>query len=306
MKKDRLLVVDGMALLFRAFFATAVRKQFMVNSKGIPTNAVQGYLRHFLTALEAIRPSHIVVSWDMGSKTFRNELFQDYKSNREAPPAELIPQFDLAKEVTDCFNIPNIGIPGYEADDCIGTLCNQFKGNTAITVLTGDRDLLQILDEDVHVWILQKGIGNYSKYTTSRFFEDYQLKPEQLVDVKALMGDSSDGYPGVKGIGEKTAMKLIREYGNVETMLDHLHRLTPGQRNKIEQDKEMMYLSRDLARIDCQAPVTIELKHAVWAGVPQTAFEMVQELELKTVYRQLQLLEKEMDADPFAEWEATR
>lgn len=301
MNKNRLLLVDGMALLFRAFFATAVRKQFMINSKGVPTNAVQGFLRHFLSALETSQPSHVAVCWDMGSKTFRNDIFKDYKSNREAPPLELVPQFDLAKEVTSAFAIPNVGIPGYEADDCIGTICEQVKKEMEITVLTGDRDLLQILDDQVHVWIMQKGIGNYAKYTKSIFMDSYQMYPKQLVDVKALMGDASDGYPGVKGIGEKTATKLIQEHGDIETMLANLSSLTPAQRKKIEQDKEMMHLSRELAKIHCEVPVTMELHEADWSGVPQTALDFVQEYELNSVRRHLHQFEKETIENPFAE-----
>lgn len=303
MNEQRLLLVDGMALLFRAFFATAVRKQFMINSKGVPTNAVQGLLRHFLSALETSQPSHVAVCWDMGSKTFRNDIFQDYKSNRQAPPQELLPQFDMAKEVMAAFDIPNIGLQGYEADDCIGTICEQMKNEIDITVLTGDRDLLQILDDQVNVWIMQKGIGNYSKYTKSNFIDTFQLDPKQLVDVKALMGDASDGYPGVKGIGEKTATKLIQEHQDIETLLQNLSALTPGQRKKIEQDIEMMHLSRELAKIHCEVPVTISLHEADWSGIPDTAFEFVQEHELNIVSRQLKLMEKRAFENPFAEWE---
>jgi len=278
----------------------------MINSKGIPTNAVQGFLRHFLSALESSQPSHVAVCWDMGSQTFRNEIFQDYKSNREAPPVELLPQFDLVKEVTSAFSVPNVGLSGYEADDCIGTICEQMKKDIQITVLTGDRDLLQILDDQVHVWILQKGIGNYTKYSRTVFTEKFQLDPKQLVDVKALMGDPSDGYPGVKGIGEKTATKLIQEHGDIESLLENLSTLTPSQRNKIEQDQEMMHLSRELAQIHREVPVTIDLEEAYWSGVPQTAYEMVQEHELNTVRRQLQQLEKELLEDPFAKRELSR
>ncbi|WP_313430340.1 5'-3' exonuclease, partial [Siminovitchia terrae] len=284
----------------------SVKKQFMINSKGIPTNAVQGFLRHFLSALESSQPSHVAVCWDMGSQTFRNEIFQDYKSNREAPPVELLPQFDLVKEVTSAFSVPNVGLSGYEADDCIGTICEQMKKDIQITVLTGDRDLLQILDDQVHVWILQKGIGNYTKYSRTVFTEKFQLDPKQLVDVKALMGDPSDGYPGVKGIGEKTATKLIQEHGDIESLLENLSTLTPSQRNKIEQDQEMMHLSRELAQIHREVPVTIDLEEAYWSGVPQTAYEMVQEHELNTVRRQLQQLEKELLEDPFAKRELSR
>lgn len=287
MNKKHLLIVDGMALLFRAFYATAVSRQFMVNSAGIPTNAVQGYMRHLLTAVENVNPTHLAVCWDMGSKTFRNEMYNNYKSNRTSPPVEMIPQFDLAKEVTTAFGIPNIGIEGFEADDCIGTICDQYKEDMLITVLTGDRDLLQIVDNQVHVLIMQKGIGNYQHYTAASFLEEYQLNPNQMVDVKALMGDSSDGYPGVRGIGEKTALKLIQEYKNIEGLLDNLPNLTKGQRTKIEEDTEMLHLCRALAKIKCDVPLQFGVFDAVWGEIPQSAFEFVHQYELKTVRNHL-------------------
>lgn len=304
MRKNHLLVIDGMALLFRAFYATSIRKQFMFNSKGIPTNAVQGYLRHMLSAVEASSPSHIVVCWDMGSKTYRNDIFQDYKSNRGEPPLELLPQFDLAKEATEAFGIPNIGVRGYEADDCIGTICSQHRNDAKMTVLTGDRDLLQVVDEDVDVWLLQKGIGNYSKYTKELFHAEYQLEPHQLVDVKALMGDTSDGYPGVKGIGEKTALTLIRRFGSIETLLENLADVTPSQRLKIETHMEMMHISRELAKINCSTPFQFDFEKAYWKEFPQSAFEYVNEHGLNVVRKQLGLLKKD-SGNPFAEWEMT-
>ncbi|MBM7716422.1 5'-3' exonuclease [Siminovitchia sp. FSL H7-0308] len=305
MRKNHLLVIDGMALLFRAFYATSIRKHFMFNSKGVPTNAVQGYLRHILSAVEAASPSHITVCWDMGSKTYRNDIFPDYKSNREAPPLELIPQFDFAKEATHAFAIPNIGVSGYEADDCIGTICSKNRHNAKMTVLTGDRDLLQVIDESVDVWLLQKGIGNYAKYTKETFQEMYQLDPHQLIDVKALMGDASDGYPGVKGIGEKTALTLIRRFGSIETLLENLADVTPSQRAKIETHLELLHISRELAAINCSTPFQFDFEKTYWNDIPRSAFDYVDEHELNVVQRQLQILKKDFD-HPFTDRELTK
>ena len=126
------MLVDGMALLFRAFYATSVTGQFMINAQGVPTNAVNGFVKHFFTAVSSFKPSHVVVCWDMGSKTFRNEIFAGYKANRGEAPVELIPQFDLVKEVVESFDVPNIGMSGYEADDCIGTIAVQAKESKQI------------------------------------------------------------------------------------------------------------------------------------------------------------------------------
>ncbi|RYM05411.1 5'-3' exonuclease [Sporolactobacillus sp. THM7-7] len=272
-KRSKLLLVDGMALLFRAFYATAPTGQLMLNQKGIPTNSVQGYLRHLLLAIKYRRPTHVAVCWDMGKKTFRHALFDGYKANRPAPPVELIPQFDLAREMTDAFQIPNIGVEGYEADDCIGTVAGKIRDIADVSIVTGDRDLLQLLDQHTGVDLLQKGYGRYRSYTRHAFIEKYGVTPRQFIEVKALMGDSSDGYPGVRGIGEKTALKLIRQFGSIDRVLEHLDLLPNGQRKKVAADVDMLRLSRRLAEIQCDVPVDFSLKGAAYDGIPDSFFE---------------------------------
>ncbi|WP_353855467.1 5'-3' exonuclease [Bacillus sp. Bos-x628] len=249
------LLVDGMALLFRSFYATAVHRNFMINEQGVPTNGVNGYLKHLLTAIQTFKPTHIVCCWDMGSQTYRNELFQDYKANRGEPPVELIPQFDLAKIATEELGIMNIGLKGFEADDCIGTLATHYNEEANVTVLTGDKDLLQILDDRVTVALMQKGIGHYKHYTKEVFEEEMGVSPKALIDMKALMGDSSDHYPGVKGIGEKTALKLIQTYQTIDRLLENLHELTDAQQKKMQAGLEDLKLSRILAEIKCDVPL---------------------------------------------------
>jgi 5'-3' exonuclease len=256
------MLVDGMALLFRAFYATAVTGQFMINSNGIPTNALHGFVKHLMMAVSSFRPSHLVVCWDMGSKTFRTELYDGYKANRSEAPVELIPQFDLVKEVVDSLDIPNIGKVGFEADDCIGTIANQLKDAANILILTGDQDILQLLDENVSVILLKKGYGNYLVHTPASFFEEKGILPRQMIDLKALMGDPSDNYPGVKGIGEKTGIKLLQEYGHIEGIIANLEKLSKSNKTKIEQDLNMLHMSRILAEIKCDVPVKCLLKEA--------------------------------------------
>lgn len=285
--KPHLLLVDGMALLFRAFYATSVTGQFMLNSKGLPTNAVQGFMRHLLIALEEVEPTHTAVCWDMGSKTFRNEIYEGYKANREAAPVELIPQFDLVKEVVTAFELPNHGIVGYEADDCIGTIAKAMQSESQVTILTGDRDLLQLLDDHIEVRILQKGFGNYKVYSQALFIEENGITPKQFIDVKALMGDTSDGYPGVKGIGEKTALKLIQQFEHIEGILENIDQLTPSQRKKIEMDIKMLHLSRDLAKINCNVPIEFSFEQSLRKSIPNSFIDLIEELELKSVRRHL-------------------
>jgi 5'-3' exonuclease len=286
-KDEHLLLIDGMALLFRSFFATAVTGQFMMNSKGVPTNGVQGFMKHLLMAVEHVNPTHVVVCWDMGSATFRNEMYDGYKANRDAPPVELIPQFDLAKQVTEGFNLTNVGLAGFEADDCIGTLAKAYANERKVSVLSGDQDLLQLLDDNIEIILLKKGFGNYKTFTKELFMEEKGITPTQFIDVKALMGDSSDGYPGVKGIGEKTAIKLIQQYDSIDGILGNLSKLTASQQKKIEINLDMLHLSRKLAEIHCEVPLTISIEDCLWTNITDETFLMIEELELKVLRRYL-------------------
>ncbi|MNC25617.1 5'-3' exonuclease [compost metagenome] len=215
----------------------------------------------------------------MGKGTFRTEKYDGYKSNRIEAPLELIPQFDLVKEVVAELGVPNIGLAGYEADDCIGTLASCYSDNSEVYILTGDHDMLQLIDENVKVVIMKKGRSNYKVYDLAELLEDKGLTPRQVIDLKGFMGDTSDNYPGVKGIGEKTALKLLTEYGTVEGVIENLHLLPKGVRSKIEADLDMLHLSRELAEIRCDVPVVCELAEALWQLQRETAARKFQELE---------------------------
>ncbi|MFZ3590920.1 5'-3' exonuclease [Bacillus sp. DJP31] len=279
--KKSILLVDGMALLFRAFYATAVNNYFMINSKGIPTNGVHGFVKHLFTAVEHFNPSHVICCWDMGSKTFRSEQFPEYKANRSAAPIELVPQFDLVKTVVEALNIPNIGLKGFEADDCIGTLVKQYSDEFSVVILTGDQDILQLLTENVSVAIIRKGYGNYDVYQPARLLEEKGITPDQMIDLKALMGDPSDNYPGVKGIGEKTAIKLLLQFGSVEGILENMSNLSNSHRSKIEQSIDMLHLSHKLARIHCEVPIECAIEKALLQINKEHARNKFNELEFK-------------------------
>jgi 5'-3' exonuclease len=290
-QKPSLMLVDGMALLFRAFYATAVTGQFMINSNGTPTNGIHGFVKHLFTAVSSFKPSHLAVCWDMGSKTFRTELFSDYKGNRGDAPIELIPQFDLVKEVVASFDIPNIGLAGYEADDCIGTIAKKSKDFAHVSILTGDQDMLQLLDDSISVILLKKGYGNYLVHTPDSFFEEKGITPRQMIDLKALMGDPSDNYPGVKGIGEKTALKLLQEFEHIEGIISNLDRLSKSNKTKILQDLDMLHLSRLLAEIKCDVPVSCSLDDAGLRIEKEKALNKLMELELRGLQRLLPINE---------------
>jgi len=284
-KEQSVMLVDGMALLFRAYFATSFTGYIMKTSTGVPTNAIHGFVKYFWDAIQTFSPSHVICVWDMGAKTFRSDLYAGYKANREEPPLELIPQFDLVKEVVTSFGVPNVGLAGYEADDCIGTLSRMLSEEIKVQILTGDHDSLQLVTERVEVIIMKKGMSNYAVYTPEVLFEEKGITPTQFIDIKGLMGDSSDNYPGVKGIGEKTAYKLIQEYHSIEGILENLDSLSTGIRKKIEADLDMLHLCRDLATIRCDVPVQFNLEDCLWNMDKSKVLKQFELLEFKNLVK---------------------
>ncbi|WP_207383648.1 5'-3' exonuclease [Paenibacillus solani] len=277
------MLVDGMALLFRAYYATASSGYIRRTKAGVPTNAIYGFLRYMWDAIDKFQPTHVACCWDMGSKTFRTEQFAAYKGNRAEAPDDLIPQFSLVRDVTECLGIPNLGVVGYEADDCIGTLARRFSDSMNVMILSGDHDLLQLVNDSTSVIIMKKGHGNYMHYTAETLYAEKGLSPKQVIDVKGLMGDTSDNYPGVRGIGEKTAVKLIQEYESVEGILANLDSLTKGVRTKIEADLDMLHLSRALAEIHCEVPMECELDLCRLNVDHDRALTKLEELEMKSL-----------------------
>ncbi|WP_068773317.1 5'-3' exonuclease H3TH domain-containing protein [Paenibacillus sp. FJAT-26967] len=279
LNQNKVMIVDGMAILFRAFYATSYSGYIRKTSSGLPTNAVYGFIQYFFDAINTFKPSHVICCWDMGSTTFRTEQYSDYKGNRPKPPIELIPQFDLIKEVVAEMGIPNIGLVGYEADDCMGTLANQLSIDSEVYILTGDHDMLQLVSERVKVVIMKKGKLNYAVYDSDLLMAEKQLKPLQVIDLKGFMGDTSDNYPGVRGIGEKIALKLLLEYQSVEGVLENLDKLPKGVRTKIEENLEMLHLSRNLATIKVDVPIKCDLNECTWSLRKEAAIRKFEELE---------------------------
>lgn len=272
-----------MALMFRAYYASAVTGYIRRTKAGVPTNAVYGFMRYFWDAVQKFGPSHIACCWDLGSKTFRTEQFAAYKGNRSDAPEDLIPQFSLIRDVMDSLSIPNVSSPGYEADDCIGSLAARFGQEMDVLILTGDHDMLQLVNERTSVIIMKKGHGNYMVYTPESLLEEKCLKPGQIVDLKGLMGDTSDNYPGVRGIGEKTALKLVQEYGSVEGILANLDQLSKSVRAKIEADLDMLHLSRQLAEIRCDVELDCTADSCRFELNPALVVSKFEELEMASV-----------------------
>ncbi|MFD1178482.1 5'-3' exonuclease H3TH domain-containing protein [Paenibacillus puldeungensis] len=281
--KPSILLVDGMALMFRAYYASAVTGYIRRTKAGVPTNAVYGFMRYFWDAVQKFGPTHIACCWDLGSKTFRTEQFAAYKGNRSDAPDDLIPQFSLIRDVMDSLSIPNVSSPGYEADDCIGSLAARFGKEMDVLILTGDHDMLQLVTERTSVIIMKKGHGNYMVYTPDSLLEEKCLTPGQIVDLKGLMGDTSDNYPGVRGIGEKTALKLVQEYGSVEGILANLDQLSKSVRAKIEADLDMLHLSRQLAEIRCDVELDCTENSCRFELNPALVVSKFEELEMASV-----------------------
>jgi 5'-3' exonuclease len=292
----KVLIVDGMALLFRAYYATSYNGYIRKTSAGIPTNAIYGFIQYLFDAVDTFQPTHVICCWDLGGTTIRAELYDSYKANRKAPPDELKPQFELVKEVVAEMGILNIGAQGYEADDCMGTLATAISEEAQVYILTGDHDMLQLISERIHVIIMKKGKLNYLTYDLQMLWKEKQLHPYQIVELKSFMGDTSDNYPGVKGIGEKMALKLLLEYQSVEGVLENLDNLPKGVKAKIEANLEMLHLSRDLATIRRDVPVQCKLDACIWKLQVGPATKKFEELEFGGLVKLLESKSDRADA----------
>lgn len=281
MTGNKLLLIDGMSFLFRAFYASAWTGGYRQTSTGVYTNAVYGFTKMMLDYAELVRPTHLVVGWDVAAREtlVRSQWFEGYKSNRVAPPDELVPQFHLVKELTEAFSVPNVGVPGYEGDDILGTLSNRFalEGHQVV-IASGDYDSLQLVSDQVSVKILKNG-GKHEHYTPQSLLEWRGITPSQVVDVKALQGDASDCIPGCPGIGEKTAHKLIIEHGSLDGIYANLDNCTLKLRSKLAEHRELVYLSQRLATIFRDVPLELTLEETEWKFDATRVLDKFRELE---------------------------
>lgn len=251
----RLYLMDGSAFAFRSFFAIAG----LTNSKGEPTNAVFGFARALLKLLREQEPSHIAAVFDAPGKTFREDLYADYKATRQETPPDLVAQMPRIDACVEAFDIPLIRIEGVEADDVMGTLAWRAEAEGyEVVLVSGDKDLLQLVTERVRVYDPHKG-DDGAWYGPAEVKERFGVPPENVVDALGLMGDSSDNVPGVRGIGPKTARKLLEKYGTIDGLYEHLDDLKGKQREKLEEDRELAMLSRQLVTIDTQVDLDLPL-----------------------------------------------
>lgn len=278
-------------MLVRAYFASAFSGRIMRSSSGVYTNGVFGFLNMMLRAVEQMRPSHLFVAWDVSRDTFRRELYPAYKGTRGELPDELHPQFDTMKDVLDALGVPQHFDQRFEADDIIGTLAHQAADDGhQVLVLTGDRDALQLVRDGVTVAIMKKGITEMDYYTPAFLMETWGLTADQIIDLKGLMGDTSDNIPGVPGIGEKTAKKLLLEYGTVENLIENRHLLKGKMKEKIEEHQEIALLSKKLATIVIDVPLVHTLDACKLSFRMETAKEKLSELDLNRFVSHLERL----------------
>lgn len=244
----RAILIDGNNLLFRSYYATAYSGNMMKNSKGFPTNAIYGFVNMINKIIKEENPVYIMVAFDKG-KNFRHKLYDNYKAGRIETPKELLSQFPIAKEILDYMGITHLEIDDYEADDIIGTFAHMADEDKMYdaTIISSDKDLLQLISSDVDVKLLKQ--KDYIQYNTTTFKRDYGFEPIYMVDLKALEGDKSDNIPGVKGIGEKTAITLISEYKTIENLYCHIEEIKGKLKDKLLLDKENAFFSKKLATI---------------------------------------------------------
>lgn len=292
---EKLVLIDGNSLINRAFYAMPL----LTTKDGTYTNAVYGFMNMFFKMLSSEKPTYVAVAFDLKAPTFRHKLYSDYKGTRKPMPEELRPQIPLLKQLLTQMGIKTFEKEGSEADDIIGTIAKATDVKTII--ITGDKDSFQLVDEQTEVHFTKRGISDIDVYNLQNFKEKTELSPSQIIDLKALMGDSSDNIPGVSGIGEKTAKNLLHEYQTVENVLAHANDLKGKLQEKIIAGKESAMLSKTLATIDCDCGVDTDLSKMV---VPTPFAENVRqkfiELEFKSLYTKSELFSFSPEQDVYS------
>ena len=282
----KVILIDGNNLLFRSYYATAYSGSILRNSKGFPTNALYGFINMLNKIINEENPSYMMIAFDKG-KTFRHEKYEGYKDGRRETPLELKQQFPVAKEIARTMGIKCFEIDNYEADDIIGTFAKEVdKDDDFIaTIVSSDKDLLQLISNDVEVKLLKT--NDYIRMNEKTFFDTYGITPPRMVDLKSLMGDSSDNIPGVKGIGEKTALKLLHEYKTLDGIYENIDSIKGSTKNKLEEHKKDAYFSYELATIYKDVPIDTNLSNIKYEGITEEYIPLLEEYEFYSIIKKL-------------------
>ncbi|MDD5652493.1 MAG: 5'-3' exonuclease H3TH domain-containing protein, partial [Candidatus Moranbacteria bacterium] len=257
--KKRLILLDGNAIIHRSYHALPP----FTTKKGELVNAVYGFSSTLISVLDKFKPDYIVATFDLEGPTLRHEQFKDYKATRVKAPDDLYAQIERVKEVVRAFGIPIYEKQGFEADDVIGSISRNSQlatRNLEVIIVTGDLDTLQLVDDRTKVYAMSRGISKAVLYDEKKVGERYELKPEQLRDFKGLRGDASDNIPGVKGIGEKGAINLLKDYGSLEEIYKNIGKIKGALKEKLEKDKAQAFLSKDLGTIKIDVTLEFDLK----------------------------------------------
>ncbi len=281
----KLLLLDGNSMLFRAFYATIYTRP-MKTSTNIPTNAIYAFALMLNKAIELIKPTHMLVAWDSGKPTFRHQLNNDYKGTRKQLPEELIAQFPIAREYLTAANIYQYQQDGIEADDIIGSISKQYQ-DYQVVILSSDKDLLQLIDTRINVMLMKKGMSEIQLIGEKELMEWMQIKPTQIIELKALMGDTADNIKGVNGIGEKTAIKLIQTYDNIENLYQNLDQLKGKQLENLTAGKESAFLSKTLATIITNEHIPLTEKNIALNINQNSLNQFYRKYEIKSLIKEV-------------------
>lgn len=277
----KLLLLDGNSMLFRAYYATLYTHR-MTTSNGIPTNAVYGFVMMLNKAIDIIEPDEILVAWDAGKPTFRHKQFSAYKGTRKPLDEELIVQFPIVREYLDAAGIKRYEQEGYEADDIIGSMAKCCK-DVQTTILTSDRDLLQLIDATTHVLLMKKGLSEMDLMDEQNLLDTYGITPSQVIEMKGLMGDTADNIPGVQGVGEKTALRLLNQYSTVENVYAHIDEVKGKLKEKLEKDKDNAFMSLELATIYTKMELPFELCDCEFSGIQEAVSGFYEKYEMRSL-----------------------
>ncbi|HBE9250320.1 TPA: DNA polymerase I [Clostridioides difficile] len=259
--EKKLIIIDGNSIINRAFYALPE----MNNKEGLKTNAIYGFTTMLFKMIDIYKPTHISVAFDRKAPTFRHLEYKDYKAGRKGMPDELAEQLQPLKDLLDKFRINRLEIDGYEADDIIGTVSKKAENNGyKVYIVTGDKDAIQLASDNTTTLITKKGVGEVEEYNFNSVIEKYEMTPTQFIDLKGLMGDKSDNIPGVPGIGEKTGIKLIKEFSSIENLIENTDKLKGSVKKKIEENKEIAIQSKRLATIIRDVPIEVDLDSMVF------------------------------------------
>lgn len=292
----KMLLVDGNSMLFRAYYATVYGRP-MSTSNGIPTNAVFGFSNMLSKAVEIIQPDYLCVAFDSAKKNFRHELFPEYKGGRKETPEDLVVQFGIVREFLDAYKIARFEKEGIEADDIIGTLSFAHP-ECEIAILSSDRDLLQIIDPTTSVYLMKKGISELEKMDEAALYEKYEITPSQIVDLKGLMGDASDNIPGIPSVGEKTAVKLLKQFETVEGVIEHVNEIKGKLHDTIVNYQQQAMLSKKLATIHKTADIPVDLEQFVYAPDFKSLKEFYLKYEMNSLAKKIEVEEAEETVQP--------